>query len=230
VGLAVWGLKEPYLHYLIFGRRDCHDCPRQDERITEDKVYVNKNCKVINYHILVSEMFSCYRPFQTHFTHFPTLWLNNQCYRNWHIFEWKPYVTLTNTVAKDTSSNVCRSTPSHCSTLTLYANTDIGSCGQRDSGSLLPPGMLPAGRVAFGPSLGLVFCQQHAQHHPISQCTLHIQYTKSYIFIKLHLELNKFSPTTVLANRRQVLRVHSKTFNPVQKEKWLNKCDKHGFL
>jgi len=79
--------------------------------------------------------------------------------------------------------------------------------------------MLPAGWAAFGPSLGLVFCQQHAQHHPISQRTLNIQYMKSYIFIKLHLELNKFSPTTVLADRRQVLRVHSKTCNPVQKEK-----------
>jgi len=133
-------------------------------------------------------------------------------------------------VAKDTFSNMCKSTPSHCSTLTVCTNTDIGSCGQRDSGSLLPPGMLPAGRAALGPSLELVFGQQHAQHHPISQRTLHIQYTKSYIFVKLHLELNKFSPTTVLADRRQVLRVHSKTFNPVQKQEWLNKCDKHGFL
>jgi hypothetical protein len=90
--------------------------------------------------------------------------------------------------------------------------------------------MLPADRVAFGPSLGLVFCQQHAQHHPISQRNLHIQYMKSYIFIKLHLERNKFFPTTILADRRQVLRVRFKTFNPVQKKKWLNKCDKHGFL
>ena len=135
-------------------------------------------------------------------------------------------------MAKDTFSNVCKSTPIHCSTLTLCASTDIGSCGQRDSGSLLPPGMLLADWAAFGPSLGLVFCQQHAQHHPISQYTLHIhvQYTKSYIFTKLHLELNKFSATTILAERRHVLRVHSKSFNSVQKEKWLNKCDKHRFL
>jgi hypothetical protein len=53
---------------------------------------------------------------------------------------------------------------------------------------------------------------------------------KSYIFTKQHLELNKFSPTTILAEGRQVLRVHSKAFSPVQKEKWLDKCDKHGFL
>lgn len=77
-------------------------------------------------------------------------------------------------MAKDTFSNVYKSTPSHCSTWTVCASTDIGSCGQRDSGSLLPPGMLPADRAAFGPSLGLVFCQHHAQHHPISQRTLHI--------------------------------------------------------
>jgi len=58
VGLAVWGLKRPYLHHLIFGRRDSHECPSQDEQIAEDKVYVNKNCNIINYRIIVTEMFS----------------------------------------------------------------------------------------------------------------------------------------------------------------------------
>jgi hypothetical protein len=82
VGIAVWGLKGPYLHNLIFGRRDCHDCPVQDVQFNEDTVYVNKSCKAIKYHITVSEMFSCYRPFQTYLAHYPTLWLNNQCYRN----------------------------------------------------------------------------------------------------------------------------------------------------
>lgn len=223
MGLAVWGLTGPYLHHLIFGRRHCHDCPMQDVQFNEDTVYINKNCKAIKYHIIVSEMFSYYRPFQTHLAHYPTLWLNNQCYRNLQIFEWKPNVTLTNTVAKDTFSNVCKSTPNHCSTLTVCVSTDIGSCGQKDSGSLLPPGMLAADWAAVGPSSGLVSCQQHARHHPISQRNLHIQYTKSYIYIKLHLELNIFSPTSILAGRRQVLRVHSKTFYLVQKETWLSK-------
>jgi hypothetical protein len=83
--------------------------------------------------------------------------------------------------------------------------------------------MLAADRAAVDPSSGLVLCQQHARHHPISQRNLHIQYTKSYIYIKLHLELNKFSPTTILAGRRQVLSVHSNTFYLVQEEKWLSK-------
>jgi hypothetical protein len=37
--------------------------------------------------------------------------------------------------------------------------------------------MMPVGRAASGPSLGLASCQQHAQHHPISQHTLHMKYT-----------------------------------------------------
>ena len=30
----MWGLKGTYLHHLIFGRRHCHYCPRQDVQIT----------------------------------------------------------------------------------------------------------------------------------------------------------------------------------------------------